>query len=119
MTEASLSLALSTLSFMMAVIWGGPLIRILRHLRIGKLIRVEGPNSHITKMGTPTMGGLMIIVPVVLLTVLLNAASLIGLRTQVMGQSVLLPLLVMAVLYTAAALAWLVIDPRKPLVEPR
>jgi MFS family permease len=30
-----------------------------------------------------------------------------------------LPLLVMAVLYTAAALAWLVIDPRKPLVEPR
>lgn len=95
MTEASLSLALSTLSFMMAVIWGGPLIRILRHLRIGKLIRVEGPNSHITKMGTPTMGGLMIIVPVVLLTGLLNAASLIGLRTQVMGQSVLLPMLVM------------------------
>jgi len=61
MKEASLEMALATLSFMMAVIWGGPLIRILRYLKIGKLIRVEGPESHITKMGTPTMGGVMII----------------------------------------------------------
>jgi phospho-N-acetylmuramoyl-pentapeptide-transferase len=78
---------------MLAVIWGSPLLRILRHLKIGKLIRVEGPDSHITKMGTPTMGGVMIIVPVALLTVLLNAASLFGLN--VLGRSVLLPLLVM------------------------
>ena len=41
------------------------------------------------KMGTPTMGGIMFILPVVLLTVLLNAASLIGLN--VLGRSVLVP----------------------------
>ena len=75
MTDTSLALALSGLSFMLAVIWGGPLLRILRHFKIGKLIRIEGPDSHMSKMGTPTMGGVMIIVPVMLITILLNAAS--------------------------------------------
>jgi phospho-N-acetylmuramoyl-pentapeptide-transferase len=93
MKEASLALALSGLSFLLAVIWGGPLLRVLRYFRIGKIIRVEGPASHIAKMGTPTMGGLMIIGPIALLTILLNAASLIGL--SVLGRSVLLPVLVL------------------------
>jgi phospho-N-acetylmuramoyl-pentapeptide-transferase len=78
MRETSLSLTLTGLSFMMTVIWGGPLIRLLHYFRIGKLIRFEGPNSHITKMGTPTMGGWMVIVPVVLVTLMMNAAILIG-----------------------------------------
>lgn len=93
MKETSLALALSTLSFMLAIIWGTPLLRILRHFKVGKMIRVEGPERHVSKMGTPTMGGVMIILPVVLLTVLLNAASLIG--VTVLGRSVLLPMLVM------------------------
>ncbi len=95
MKEGSLALALSTLSFMMAVIWGGPLIRVLRHFKIGKLIRVEGPARHITKMGTPTMGGVMIILPVALLTVLMNASQFIGLNLRMMGQSILVPLVVL------------------------
>jgi phospho-N-acetylmuramoyl-pentapeptide-transferase len=65
----------------------------LRHFKIGKLIRVEEPGIHNVKMGTPTMGGVMIIVPVVLLTVLLNAASITGLN--VLGRSVILPMLVL------------------------
>lgn len=77
MKETSLALALSMLSFMLAVIWGGPLIRILRYFKIGKLIRVEGPDTHIVKMGTPTFGGVMVILPVALLTFLLNAAALL------------------------------------------
>ncbi len=93
MKETSIALALSGLSFMLSVIWGGPLLRVLRHFRIGKIIRVEGPSTHQVKMGTPTMGGVMIIVPVLILTVLLNASSLIGF--QVLGRSVLLPLSVM------------------------
>ncbi len=95
MRETSLALALSTLSFMLAVIWGGPLLRVLRHFKIGKLIRVEEPGQNQLKMGTPTMGGVMIIVPVTLLTVLLNAASLLGLNF--LGRSVLLPLTVMVI----------------------
>jgi phospho-N-acetylmuramoyl-pentapeptide-transferase len=93
MKETSLALALSMLGFMMTVIWGSPLVRFLRHFRVGKVIRVEGPQSHMVKMGTPTMGGVMFILPVLLVTILLNAASLLGLNY--LGRSVMLPLLVM------------------------
>lgn len=93
MKETALALTLSMLAFMMTVIWGGPLLRILRHFKIGKLIRLEGPESHLSKMGTPTMGGVMFILPVAFLTVLMNAVSLFGL--EVFGASVLLPLLAM------------------------
>lgn len=93
MTEAPLSFALTTLTFMLAVIWGGPMVRVMRYLKIGKLIRMEGPARHVTKMGTPTMGGLIVILPVILMTVLLNAATMFGIN--VLSESVLLPLLVM------------------------
>lgn len=93
MKETSLAIALSGLGFILAVIWGSPLIRILKHYRLGKMIRVEGPDSHITKMGTPTMGGLMVLAPVAVVTILLNAVELLGIN--VLGRSVLLPLIVM------------------------
>ena len=93
MTKSSLAIALSGLSFLLTVIWGGPLLRVLRHFKIGKIIRVEEPQYHFTKMGTPTMGGVLVILPVTLSTFLLNAASWIGLN--VLGRSVLLPLLTM------------------------
>jgi phospho-N-acetylmuramoyl-pentapeptide-transferase len=98
MQQSSMALALAGLSFMMTVIWGGPLIRILKYLKIGETIRIENPERHQTKMGTPTMGGVMIILPVLFITGLLNAASLIGL--DVIGRSIILPLGVM-VLYGA------------------
>lgn len=93
MKETSLALALSGLGFILAVIWGSPLLRILKHFKLGKMIRVEGPDSHVTKMGTPTMGGIMVIVPVALVSILLNAVSLLGIN--VLGRSILLPLIVM------------------------
>lgn len=90
MTETSLALALCAFSYMLTVIWGTPLLRVLKNFKIGKLIRIEGPQRHFTKLGTPTMGGVMIIMPVLLITILLNAASLIGLKY--LGLSVLVPL---------------------------
>ena len=93
MNHTALVLGLAMLSFVMTVIWGTPLLRVLRHFRIGKLIRVEEPGHHNVKMGTPTMGGVLFILPVLLLTGLLNAASLIGLN--VTGRSVLVPLIVL------------------------
>jgi phospho-N-acetylmuramoyl-pentapeptide-transferase len=91
--DTTLALSLAGLAFMMTVIWGGPLLRILRYFKIGKLIRVEEPGHHNVKMGTPTMGGVMFILPVLLLTVLLNTVALLGL--DVVGRSVLVPMLVM------------------------
>ncbi len=45
---------------------GSRLIRKLREIQIGQQIRPEGPLSHRSKEGTPTMGGLLIIIAVVL-----------------------------------------------------
>jgi len=91
MKQTSLALALAGLSFMLTVIWGTPLLRVLRYFKIGKVIRIEGPERHMTKMGTPTMGGVMIVLPVMLLTLMLNAVSLLS-NLYVLGRSVLLPL---------------------------
>jgi phospho-N-acetylmuramoyl-pentapeptide-transferase len=49
---------------------GPHLIRRLRELRVGQVVRAEGPASHHGKRGTPTMGGLLIIVATVVPTLL-------------------------------------------------
>jgi phospho-N-acetylmuramoyl-pentapeptide-transferase len=89
MRDPSLVLALTGFSFMLTVIWGEPFLRVLHSLNVGASIRVDGPERHLKKQGTPTMGGWLFILPVVLVTVLLNAVTLIG-RT-VLGRSVFLP----------------------------
>ena len=89
------ALILASISFLLAVVWGPFLIRILRHYKIGKRIRIDGPRGHQTKQGTPTMGGLMIVVPVVLITLALNIYNLLG-QTAV-GRSILVPLGVMLI----------------------
>lgn len=95
MTQIALAIGLAGVSFLVAVIWGPPLLRVLKHFNIGETIRIEGPERHYTKQGTPTMGGIMIVVPVILVTLLMNAATLIGLN--VTGRSILLPLGVMVI----------------------
>ena len=94
MTETAMALSLGGITFLLTVIWGGPLIRILRMLHIGEQIRIEGPQRHITKLGTPTMGGWLFIIPVILITGVLNLVSILSDLT-VLGNSILLPLLVM------------------------
>jgi phospho-N-acetylmuramoyl-pentapeptide-transferase len=88
-------LFLGGLSFLLAVVWGNPLIRLLKHYGIGKKIRIEGPATHQVKTGTPTMGGLMIVVPVLIITAALNIVNLLG--ATIVGKSVLVPMAAMAV----------------------
>ena len=87
------SLTLGSISFLLAVVWGGPLISLLKRYHIGKQIRIDGPQSHQVKTGTPAMGGLMIIIPVFLITAGLNIVNLLG-RTLI-GRSILVPLAVL------------------------
>jgi phospho-N-acetylmuramoyl-pentapeptide-transferase len=104
------ALALATVSFLLAVIWGRPLINLLKRRGIGKQIRIEGPNSHQVKTGTPTMGGIMIILPVLIITLVLNLANFLSgvtwgkaiLRvfnfaegSPLIGKSILVPMLVL------------------------
>jgi len=92
MNNTSMALALSAFSFLLTVIWGQPLLRVLRMLNIGEHIRVDGPKSHFAKLGTPTMGGVLILFPVALLTILFNAVKVFG--VSIFGNSVMVPLIV-------------------------
>jgi phospho-N-acetylmuramoyl-pentapeptide-transferase len=83
-------LTLGAISFFLAVIWGSPLIRLLKSQSLGKQIRIEEPTGHQTKTGTPTMGGVMVILPVVVITAALNIANLMG--NTLIGRSVLVPM---------------------------
>ena len=49
------------ISFAISVILGPVLIPFLRRLKVGQTVRDEGPQSHLKKSGTPTMGGLLIL----------------------------------------------------------
>ncbi|MBO9369666.1 MAG: phospho-N-acetylmuramoyl-pentapeptide-transferase [Chloroflexi bacterium] len=89
------ALILASISFLLAVGWGPLLIRLLRRYGIGKRIRIDGPSGHQIKLGTPTMGGLMIVVPVLLITLGLNIYNLI--QRNLVGRSILVPLGVMVV----------------------
>lgn len=94
MTQTSMALALSGFSFLLTVIWGEPLLRILRRLKIGERIRIDGPERHFSKLGTPTMGGVLILFPVALLTVLFNVVSIMS-GFSIFGNSVMVPLIVL------------------------
>lgn len=48
-------------SFLIALFLGPVVIPILKRLKVGQSIREEGPKSHFSKSGTPTMGGVIII----------------------------------------------------------
>jgi phospho-N-acetylmuramoyl-pentapeptide-transferase len=60
------------LAFAIVVILMPPYIRLLRWVGMGKQIREEGPETHMVKQGTPTMGGLLVIAVVIVLFVLLR-----------------------------------------------
>jgi phospho-N-acetylmuramoyl-pentapeptide-transferase len=63
--------AFASLTALFISILAGPwLIRKLREFQIGQHIREEGPQSHFKKAGTPTMGGLLIILAVAVSTLL-------------------------------------------------
>jgi len=64
LTFRSAFAALTTLLF--CFLFGGKIIEYLRRLKIGQSIREDGPASHLIKSGTPTMGGLFIILSVVI-----------------------------------------------------
>ena len=47
-------------AFFITLILGPGLISFLHKLKFGQFIREEGPESHLKKSGTPTMGGIMV-----------------------------------------------------------
>jgi phospho-N-acetylmuramoyl-pentapeptide-transferase len=62
--------AATVTAILMAFVIGPPIIARLRARKIGQVIRAEGPASHQGKRGTPTMGGLIILLATLLPTLL-------------------------------------------------
>ncbi len=57
-------------ALLLAFLVGPPVIRRLRARKVGQVVRAEGPASHQSKRGTPTMGGLIILLATVVPTLL-------------------------------------------------
>lgn len=54
------------MSFIITLILGPIFIPLLRKLKIGQNVREEGPKTHLKKSGTPTMGGIIILIALVI-----------------------------------------------------
>jgi len=60
--------ALTTL--LLCFLFGPRIIEALRRLKVGQAIRNDGPQTHLAKGGTPTMGGVMILISIVISVIL-------------------------------------------------
>lgn len=89
------ALTLGSVAFLLALIWGGPFVEVLRRLRVGQQLRADGPAWHEAKAGTPTMGGLLIVIPAILITLMANFVNLIRPNQGGTGVSILVPLFVL------------------------
>lgn len=68
LTLRAILCVLTALTF--ALVFGPKLIRRLTDLQVGQAIREDGPESHLSKSGTPTMGGMLILMSVLTTTLL-------------------------------------------------
>jgi phospho-N-acetylmuramoyl-pentapeptide-transferase len=57
-------------SLAVALLVGPPMIRWLSQYHVGQVVRKDGPQSHLSKAGTPTMGGALVLVAITLSTLL-------------------------------------------------
>lgn len=87
------ALTVAAATFLLSVIWGKPLIEIMRRLRLGKSIRIEGPATHAAKMGTPAMGGILIVAWTLLVSLAVSIVQII--QALEFAQSLVIPLGVM------------------------
>ena len=68
-------LIVTAVSFAVTVVLGKLLIPILRALHAGQSIKEIGPTWHMSKQGTPTMGGLMFIAAIGVVTAVKNTTT--------------------------------------------
>jgi len=67
----SLQVPVFLFSFIAAIVTGLVLIPILRKLKAGQTVRDDGPASHLSKTGIPTIGGLIFLLPMFFLCIIL------------------------------------------------
>lgn len=69
MRKLDFGIKILLLSFFVTVVLGIGIVPILKRLKVGQIEREDGPQSHLNKQGTPTMGGIIIALAIILLIV--------------------------------------------------
>ena len=98
----NIQMLVGVLSFVITVILSLCIIPYLRKLKIGQVVRTDGPESHLKKSGTPTMGGIMMLISIILLIAIFAFKY---------------PILILAIVLIAGFGIVGFIDDRKKLVE--
>ncbi len=62
-------------SLIISMAFGMPVINWLRRLKVGQTVRTDGPQTHLVKSGTPTMGGVLIILSITITMLLVSDLS--------------------------------------------
>lgn len=63
---ASTQVVAFVITFVLALIAGPLIIPVLKRLKFGQTVRDDGPATHLKKMGIPTIGGLIFLIPMIL-----------------------------------------------------
>ena len=66
MIKLDLEIKVLLMTFVISVICGLITIPILKKLKVGQIERDDGPASHLKKQGTPTMGGIIMIIAIII-----------------------------------------------------
>ncbi len=83
------------ISFLISIILGFIIIPILKKLKVGQIERDDGPKSHLKKQGTPTMGGIIMIIAMVI--VIIGIYIFLNMNNQEDLASKLIPLLILTI----------------------
>lgn len=84
-----------SLAFITVVILGFIIIPILRKLKVGQIERDDGPQSHLKKQGTPTMGGIIMIIAMILMVT--GAYIFLSVQGQNETANRLIPMLILTI----------------------
>ena len=83
------------IAFVVSIIMGFIIIPILKKRKVGQIERDDGPQSHLKKQGTPTMGGIIIIIAMILVVIGTYAYLFINGETDFANR--LLPILLLTI----------------------
>ena len=83
------------ISFIVSIILGLIIIPILKKLKVGQIERDDGPQSHLKKQGTPTMGGIIMIVAMILIVTVVYAYLMINGQSDLAHK--LLPIVLLSI----------------------
>lgn len=89
----NLEISLLIISFVVTAILGVLIIPALKKLKVGQIERDDGPKSHLKKQGTPTMGGIIMIIAMIL--VVIGACIYFTVNNQAQTAHKILPMLLL------------------------